>query len=402
MFMDVLPSRTSDDVSVHFSEAFSYFKNWLISFLCVSIILSLFIDEIIVQWINAFNLQLSQLTVYSPDRWLRMKWGTLMLAGFIITVPYASLLLNRFVSPGLFSFERTLISRLILFSTLLVFTFIPYCWYILTPSIMLGLSDFTKIDQLSENYDISMIYTIVLGITWALVITIISLTSQVVSALLVSRENIESNPIKWRIHMITLFVLYLVLSGPLSPIWLPLSIVIILLTDWIHNLIPNKSVALIQPGYPTMNNDGSTNRIAILDCKCEDSCPSLTKIPNNAAVIRTQSICLNQESNDFLINLLKSNNYSKLVVTGCNGKPLPNNTKMQIEKESIELIGLSWLDQRGYHPEDTELAKVRRELQIENECSASSSYDKSIVIDDPGWGRYIPRGYISLPQNEEI
>ena len=401
MTMDVAPSDTLDDISTHFNEAFTFVKNWLISFLFASIFISFFIDEIISTWISSFEFEISELTVYSPERWLRMRWGTVMLAGLIISIPYGSFLISKFVNPGLYPFERKFILYLIGFSTLVICTIVPYCWFVISPTIMKEFTEITAIEQISSSYDISMIYTIVLGITWSIVIAIISLTSQSISGILVDRDNIESTPVKWRIHMISLFILYLLLSGPLSPLWLPLSVCIIILTEFIHALIPSKNTSLIQSGFTTLNSDGSINRVAVLDCNCEDSCPSLINPPSNVAVIKTESICLNDESNERVIQILKSKRYTKFIVTGCNGIPIPKITKEYLNSSSTELVGLSWLDKRGFHPEDNNLAEKRRVIQLNQECNNHSNYDNSIVISDPGWGRYIPPGYISLPQYDQ-
>ena len=399
--MDVTPSDSMDDLSTHLNDVFVFIKKWFIAFLFASIIVTIFIDQIISTWISSFEFDISELTVYSPERWLRMRWGTVMLAGLIMSIPYASFLIIKFVDPALYDFERKLILNLIGFSTLVIFIIIPYCWFIISPNIMKDFTEITAIDQLSSSYDISLIYTIVLGITWSIVISIIALTSQGIAAILVDRDNIESTPVKWRIHMISLFILFLLLSGPLSPIWLPLSIIVIMITELIYALIPAKNTSLIQSGFITLNSDGSINRVAVLDCVCEDSCPALKNAPSNVAIIKTESICLNNDSNDRLIQILKSNDYTKLIVTGCDGIPVPKVTQDYLKRSSIQLIGLSWLDKRGFHPEDNNLANQRRMIQLNQVSNNHSDFDDSIVISDPGWGRYIPPGYISLPQYEE-
>ena len=65
------------------------------------------------------------------------------------------------------------------------------------------------------------------------------------------------------------------------------------------------------------------------------------------------------------------------------------------------MVGLSWLDKRGFHPEDSESAEHRRMIQINEASNNDFKFDRSNIIPDPGWGRYIPPGYISLPQYGE-
>ena len=401
MTMNVAPSDKLDDVTAHINEAFKFSKNWIFSFLSASIVASIFIDEIISSWILSFDLSTAELTVYSPERWLRMKWGTVLLAGLIISIPYASYLIYKFVKPGLYEFERKFILWLISISCLLICILAPYFWYFISPNFIAEFTEITLLEQISPSYDISLIYTIVLGITWSFLITIITLTSQGITGILVDRNNVEFTPIKWRIHMISLFILYLILSGPLSPIWLPLAITIILVTELIHTLVPSKKTTLIQSGYSTLNQDGSIDTVAVLDCSCEGSCPVIPNPPPNVAVIKSESICLNEESNEKLIQILSAKRYTKLIVTGCNGTPIPKKTQDFFDYASINLVGLSWLDKRGFHPEDSESAEHRRMIQINEASNNDFKFDRSNIIPDPGWGRYIPPGYISLPQYGE-
>ena len=400
--MNVATSDRLDDVSAHFNEAFRFTKNWLISFLLASIVASIFIDEILASWISSFDFDIAELTVYSPERWLRMKWGTVMLAGLITSIPFASFFIYKFVKPGLYEFERKFILYLISISSIVICTIAPYCWYVIAPNYIKEFTAMTALEQVTANYDISLIYIIILGITWSFVISIISLTSQTISGILVDSNNIEYTPLKWRIHIISLFILYLVLSGPLSPLWLPFSIAIILLTEIIHTLIPSKNISITQPGYSTLNIDGSVNTVALLNCKCEDSCPVIKNPPSNVAIITTESICLNEDSNERLIQILKSKRYTKFIVTGCSGIPIPKKTRDYLDLASIDLVGLSWLDNRGFHPEDHESAERRRMIQVRQHSNSEFLSDTTTVIPDPGWGRYIPPGYITLPQYEEM
>ena len=61
--MGVVPSDGVEHLSSHFREAFTYTKNWLISFLCVSIIASIFIDDII----SSGKIQRDDLTILVVD-----------------------------------------------------------------------------------------------------------------------------------------------------------------------------------------------------------------------------------------------------------------------------------------------------------------------------------------------
>tara|TARA_B100001996_G_scaffold345368_1_gene301696 strand:- start:129 stop:968 length:840 start_codon:yes stop_codon:yes gene_type:complete len=277
---------------------------------------------------------------------------------------------------------------------------IPFFFY-LSPGIVIDISTYSAINNLTENYDISLIYSIVLALSWAFAISIIGILSQVISRLIIHDQNLESSPMQWKIHIITIFILYLILNQNLSSLWFPLSLIVILISEALVRILPARRIGLIQHGNEILSSDGSVDRIAIVDCRCEDACPNMVDAPNNAYVIRTDSICLNKESQYRLYDILNNINATKMIVTGCDITPIPKHVSAKIRNHSIEITGLSWLNNRGFHPNDDESANNLRRYQIYNACNVNiDDFNKLTIMEDPGWGRYIPRGSISLPQFE--
>jgi len=387
----------------HFSELISYSKKWILIWLTSSILCSFFIDMVMSNWIVTFDYSLSDLTIYSPDRWLRMRWGSVLLGGFIISFPYASIMVDRFVKPALMPFELKMIRILNIFAMMLICIIVPFFWYYIAPKSIMNISTLNELQNIEQNYDISMIYSIVLGLSWAIAISIIGIMAQIVSRFIIHNQHIESTPMQWKIHMMTLFMLYIVLDNSLSSIWFPLSIIVILTSEMCLSFIPSKPIGLIQNGHTTMMSDGSIHRIAILDCRCESACPKLDSAPGNSSVIMSESICLNPSSHNRLIEILNKSMITRLVVTGCDISPIPKKLINEIISNSVEIIGLSWLDQRGYHPDDDESANKLRNYQLDVACLNNPMYlDELNIVEDPGWGRYISRGSIVLPQVDII
>jgi hypothetical protein len=117
----------------------------------------------------------------------------------------------------------------------------------------------------------------------------------------------------------------------------------------------------------------------------------------------SESICLNPSSHNRLIEILNKSMITRLVVTGCDISPIPKKLINEIISNSVEIIGLSWLDQRGYHPDDDESANKLRNYQLDVACLNNPMYlDELNIVEDPGWGRYISRGSIVLPQVDII
>lgn len=402
MHMESQDVHSETSISIHFNEMYNSLKKWILVWFLTSIICAFIIDDIISSWINSFPFSESNLTVYSPNRWLTMRWGSVLLVGFIFSLPYASIMIDRFIKPALMQFELLMVRFLIIISTSMICVVIPYLFYF-APSIFVEFSTNTAINNVVENYDISLIYSIVLGLSWAIVISIIGIVCQVISRLIIHDQNLESSPMQWKIHIITLFVLYLVLNENLSSIWFPLSLIVILSSESIIRILPARQIGLIQHGNEILFSDGSIDKVAVVDCRCEDACPKMIQAPKNAYVIRTDSICLNKESQYRLYDILTNINATKMVVTGCDITPIPNHVKTKLSNHSIELIGLSWLNNRGFHPNDDESANTRRKYQLNKVCNANmDNLNQFSIVDDPGWGRYIPRGSISLPQYEKL
>ena len=396
----------SDDVhmetslSIHFNELYYSIKKWILICFLTSFFCGFIIDDIISSWINSFPYSTSNFTIYSPNRWLTMRWGSVILVGFIFSLPYASIMIDRFIKPALMQYELLMVRLLNIISTILICMAIPFFFY-LSPGIVIDISTYSAINNLTENYDISLIYSIVLALSWAFAISIIGILSQVISRLIIHDQNLESSPMQWKIHIITIFILYLILNQNLSSLWFPLSLIVILTSEALVRILPARQIGLIQHGNEILSSDGSVDRIAIVDCRCEDACPNMVDAPNNAYVIRTDSICLNKESQYRLYDILNNINATKMIVTGCDITPIPKHVSAKIRNHSIEIIGLSWLNNRGFHPNDDESANNRRRYQIYNACNVNiDDFNKLTIMEDPGWGRYIPRGSISLPQFE--
>ena len=69
--------------------------------------------------------------------------------------------------------------------------------------------------------------------------------------------------------------------------------------------------------------------------------------------------------------------------------------------QGIEVMGLSWLDRRGHHPEDSLMSDMYRKHTLMKACMMENEISNLDSILDPGWGRYIPRGVIALPVSHD-
>ena len=199
-----------------------------------------------------------------------------------------------------------------------------------------------------------------------------------------------------RTVLFTAFLLYLSLSGPLTGLWLPWIVITIILMELMTLTITNSRIEVKRP-TSILDSTGGVHRITILDCSCEGACPKLSFVPRGCGLLRTEALCLDNNEADRLLEALHLQRTTRLVITGCDSTPIPFHVRASMISQDIEVMGLSWLDHRGHHPEDLAMRDVYRKRTLMKASIMEQENSDNDSILDPGWGRYIPRGVIALP-----
>ena len=372
------------------------FGIWII----ITTIIALFSKEIIEQWMLSLGDFIEGSTVYSPERWLRLRWGIVLLVGMLVVAPYFLYVLNRFTRPGLLPKERILMSTASVFTILFLWIGLPTFWLFIGPFILIELDSINSVSGMTNQYDVSVIFEILLGISWAFLSTILGIMTRIAISMTHHKDHYNRMSLDARTLLFTAFLLYLSLSGPLTGLWLPWMVVTIILMESMASGITNSRIEVKQP-RSILDADGDVHRITVLDCSCEGACPKLSVTPQGCGLLRTEALCLDNHEADRLLEALHLQQTTRLIVTGCDGSPMPFHIQSSLASQDIEVIGLSWLDQRGYHPEDLEMRDMyRKHTLMKYSMSQQMSFDTDSVL-DPGWGRYIPRGVIALPVSHD-
>ena len=372
------------------------FGIWII----ITTIIALFSKEIIEQWMLSLGDFIEGSTVYSPERWLRLRWGIVLLVGMLVVAPYFLYVLNRFTRPGLLPKERILMSTASVFTILFLWIGLPTFWLFIGPFILIELDSINSVSGMTNQYDVSVIFEILLGISWAFLSTILGIMTRIAISMTHHKDHDNRMSLDARTLLFTAFLLYLSLSGPLTGLWLPWMVVTIILMESMASGITNSRIEVKQP-RSILDADGDVHRITVLDCSCEGACPKLSVTPLGCGLLRTEALCLDNHEADRLLESLHLQQTTRLIVTGCDGSPMPFHIQSSLASQDIEVIGLSWLDQRGYHPEDLEMRDMyRKHTLMKYSMSQQMSFDTDSVL-DPGWGRYIPRGVIALPVSHD-
>ena len=102
----------------------------------ITVILAAFSKIIIEQWMLSLGSFIDGSTVYSPERWLRLRWGIVLLIGLLAITPYFLFVINRFTRPGLLPKERFLMASASMFTIFFLWAGLPFFWIIIGPFIL--------------------------------------------------------------------------------------------------------------------------------------------------------------------------------------------------------------------------------------------------------------------------
>ena len=103
--------------------------------------------------------------------------------------------------------------------------------------------------------------------------------------------------------------------------------------------------------FPSLSDkDGSVQKIALVDCSCEGACPSFNEnwLHQKIPILRPSALCLDENEQLALREMMQRNSLNRLTITGCNGYPLPIDIRSLIESNQTQLDGLNWLDEAKF------------------------------------------------------
>ena len=101
-----------------------------------------------------------------------------------------------------------------------------------------------------------------------------------------------------------------------------------------------------RPPTPVFDSQGELHSKLFAMCHCESACPSLpsTCAPSSLGWAEAQALCLDPDARDALLDAVVRHDVSELVISGCNGLPLPVDFRQSLISRECELTGLNWLD----------------------------------------------------------
>tara|TARA_Y100001970_G_scaffold166768_1_gene204107 strand:- start:117910 stop:119025 length:1116 start_codon:yes stop_codon:yes gene_type:complete len=367
-------SRVSNPLlSEHFSELNKLFFRSSLSLLFAIIIWAFYVDNILDTWTSIITPS-SALSIYGPYDWLEIRWTAILILSVVSILPIICYEIRRFTLSGLTKKEKIWLNSYLLISVLMIPFILYVTWFISIPEFINHFSRLESIDGINNRYDAKEIFSLASGFSWIIIITFLSTLSVSLINFFGFSEK-EKSYFSTRIFLICGGILILTLPSVFEGIRVTIALTSISIAFLISRTTPRVSLRRHHLNIQNLvGSSGDSQRIALLDCSCEGACPSLStnQISGGSflgiANLSCKALCLEVEEQYSLMQLANTENLSKIVITGCDGTPLPFLMKNKLNKIGTNIEGLQWLNLPANVSEDwlnKSLEDYFSDLQVE-------------------------------------
>ena len=307
------------------------------------------IDPLLEGWLSALpsSAQSGVVTIYDPHGWMATRWSMIALMALLTTMPFAIHQLLLFSREGLLPSERRWVRNVTVGGGSMAMFAAIYWWIWGYPLAIESAGELGGIDGINPSYDAVLLFEVGIGISWWIFLTIISLIGLAFARLYSLLNNDPVDPFRIRVHGTVLFLWWLVGPSALDGIWFTLAILLVLLPEIVVRGAPEAILSdAARPPESVFDSEGVLHRKLFAMCHCEGACPKVTSetVPNHLGWVETQALCLDDDARDALLDAIVRNDVSELIISGCNGTPLPVNFRQSIQTRGCQLTGLNWLD----------------------------------------------------------
>ena len=330
------------------------------------------VDNVLESWTSIITPS-SALSVYGPYDWLEIRWTAILILSVVTILPITCFEIRRFAIPGLTKSEKLWLNLFLILSVILIPIILYLIWFISIPEFTNRISNLDSIEGVSQRYDAKEIFSLASGFSWIIIITFLA-TFSVSLIRFFGFSDVKRKYLSTRIFLICGGLIILTLPSVFEGLRVIIASASISIAFLISRTTPQISLRRHSLNVETlMDSSGYPQRIAVLDCSCEGACPSISqdKISEASflgiANLSCKALCLEPEEQYSLIQLANSENLSRIVITGCDGTPLPHSMKNNLEKLGTNIEGLQWLDRSPNTPKSwffQSLEKYFSDIQI--------------------------------------
>ena len=307
------------------------------------------INPLLEGWLSSLPLGPADqnVSIYDPNGWMGTRWSMIALLALITTLPLATQQLLSFADEGLLPTERKWLHIISIGGVGLALIAAIYWWLWGYPMAIDSTQTIAGVDGIGAQYDAVLLFEVGIGISWWIFLTIISLICLTMAHLLSLVVSEPVDPFRLRVHGFILFIWWLVCPPALEGIWITLSILLVILPEIVMRWMPTPVLSSkARAPKSVFDAEGRLHRRLFAMCHCEGACPivSVSQSPKRLGWIETQAICLDSDARDALLDLVVRHKVSDLVISGCDGTPLPMEFRQSIASTNCHLSGLNWLD----------------------------------------------------------
>ena len=309
------------------------------------------IDPLLESWLSSLPSVAAEgsVTIYDPHGWMSTRWSMIALLALITTLPFASFQILSFAEEGLLPSERKWLRIVTLGGVGIGLFSAFYWWFWGYPLAISSAGSIGGVNGINPNYDAVLIFEVGIGISWWIFLATLSFIGLTLANLLSLMENEPFDIFRVRIHFTLLFFWWLVHPSALEGVWLPLSILLVILPEISLRWAPSGSFSSItRPPKPVFDSEGELHRRMFAMCHCEGACPSVpsSTVPNSMGWLEAEALCLDPDARDMLLDAVIRNNVGDLIISGCNGTPLPVEYRQSLSEVNCRISGLEWLDHK--------------------------------------------------------
>ncbi len=307
------------------------------------------IDPLLESWLSALppSAQQGPVTIYDPHGWMATRWSMIALMALLSTMPFAIHQTLSFSREGLLPSERRWLQNVTIGGGSIALFAAGYWWIWGYPLAISSAGDLGGIEGINPSYDAVLLFEVGIGISWWIFLTMISLIGLAFARLYSLINNEAIDPFRVRVYGTVLFLWWLVAPSALDGIWFTLAILLILLPEIVIRSSPESVLSgVARPPEPVFDSHGELHRKLFAMCHCEGACPAVPSMsaPTHLGWVETQALCLEPDARDALLDSVLRHDVSELIISGCNGMPLPVDFRQSIHSHGCKLSGLNWLD----------------------------------------------------------
>jgi len=346
----LLETDKDNTVNSHVDEFTNRMTLVIVSALIFTAIWMNWIDSILTQLLHIMQPCSSGcLNLYDPARWSAVRWLSATILGILSSIPILIHQSYSFAKSGLLPSEKKWflywaiggIIGILSVMSITILLIVPYAFSIgHSSNISMGFA---------AKYDAPLMLQFAISLVWAQMLIVIAGLAMVIAGI---TGNLNQKTADWwRLRVHGMLVMLLALSLPdvggmivFSIILASIFAVEIISLRW-TNIEPNT----INSKSHIYDFEGAKRNILIADCRCDGGCESiLADNKSNLEIMSFEGLCNDRNERLSLLDEIRVNRVTDVLITGCDAKPLPHLFKSNCHSLSCDVRGLELMQVQSY------------------------------------------------------